>query len=279
MLQPGNYTIPVTFILPQGIPSSVAYKDKGREKQKAKCKYVVKTEIIGLGDDDVMKYKQVLMIREPAVQYQEGERQVETSEIKTWCCIAQGTCTLKTDFEKNIYIPTETAKALMTIDNSNCKCDVKQVTFAVEQHLKLRADGREDHSKHVLIESVMGGPKAEEAETVLPMELDLANIKYEVDGEKKKKGVLKKRSPEDMFQMASIQPAVHCKNIVNEYFLTTKVEHDGCVCCVDIPDSKLPLTIVPMVNPACFGFQPPDGWEPIVLCEPLLFDVARYDSD
>ena len=45
----------------------------------------------------------------------------------------------------------------------------------------------------------MGGPKAEEAETVLPMELDLDNIKYEVDGEKKKKGVLKKRSPEDMF--------------------------------------------------------------------------------
>lgn len=77
----------------------------------------------------------------------------------------------------------------------------------------------------------MAGPEANAEETVIAMELDLANIKYEVDGEKKKKGAIKKRSPEDMFMMASIQPAVHCKNIVNEYFLTTKVEHEGCICC------------------------------------------------
>lgn len=43
MLGPGNYRIPVQFILPDKIPSSVAYKSKNKEKQKAKCKYVVKT--------------------------------------------------------------------------------------------------------------------------------------------------------------------------------------------------------------------------------------------
>ena len=77
MLAPGNYSIPVQFVLPGKLRSSMAYKSKEKEKQKAKCKYVIKTEIIGLGDDEVMKYKQVLMIREPPVKFREGEAQFE----------------------------------------------------------------------------------------------------------------------------------------------------------------------------------------------------------
>ena len=168
---------------------------------------------------------------------------------------------------------------MLDIDNSECKIGVKSVTFAIEQELMIRADGRENHTRNVLIQTVMPGPKAGADAENCAMQLNLSDIKYEVDGEKKKKGAIKKRSKEDMFMMASIQPAVHCKNICNEYFLTTKVEHEGCDCCRDVPDSKLPLTIVPMVNPECFGFSPPDGWEPTVLSEPLVFDVAKYDSD
>ena len=77
--------------------------------------------------------------------------------------------------------------------------------------------------------------------------------------------------------MAAIQPAVHCKNITNEYFLTTKVEYDGLVCCQDLPDSSVPMTIVPMVNPACFGFQPPEGWAPIELGF-FQIDLNKYDD-
>ena len=67
-LAPGAYEIPVQFILPDKLPSSFNFKSKSSEKQKAKVKYIVKTEIIGLGDDDVMKYKQVLIIHEPPVE-------------------------------------------------------------------------------------------------------------------------------------------------------------------------------------------------------------------
>ena len=218
------------------------------------------------------------MIREPPVKFREGEAQFEAQDIKTWCCISQGISSLKTDFEKNIYEPIETAKALLTIDNSQCAVGVKEVTFAVEQRLHIRADGMDNHSSHELIKQIVGGPGPNEPETQVAMELDLSQIKYEVDGERKKKGVLKKRSPEDQFMMASIQPAVHSKNITNEYFLTTKVEYDGCVCCQDLPDSKLPLTIVPMVNPECFGFTPPDGWDPINLGS-FTIDLTKHDSD
>ena len=108
------------------------------------------------------------------------------------------------------------------------------------------------------------------------MALDLSKIKYEVAGTKKKKGVQKAVSPEDMFMMSGIQAAVHGKSIKNEYFLVVTVEYDGCVCCVDLPDSRTPMTIIPLVNPACFGFEvPPTGWMPIPLGN-FTVDLAHH---
>lgn len=88
------------------------------------------------------------------------------------------------------------------------------------------------------------------------MTVDLSKIKYEVqtDVKDKKKGGKKKLSPEDRFQMASIQPACHGKYVKNEYVLVCECSYDGCTCCSDLPDSKSKISIVPMVNPECFGF-------------------------
>ena len=65
---------------------------------------------------------------------------------------------------------------------------------------------------------------------------------------KKKKGVQKPISKEDAFMMAGVQSACHGKRVKNEYFLCVLVEYDGCVCCVDLPDSRMPMTIIPIVN-------------------------------
>lgn len=54
--------------------------------------------------------------------------------------------------------------------------------------------------------------------------------------------------------MAGVQPAAHTKHTTNDYALCVQLDYDGCVCCVDLPDSRMPLTIVPLINPACFGF-------------------------
>ena len=93
------------------------------------------------------------------------------------------------------------------------------------------------------------------------MKLDLSKIKYEVATEKKKKGKTKKISREDAFQMASLQPACHTKKFSNEYYLCVETEYDGCICCVDLPDARMKMTIVPLVNPACFGYIPPPNWQ------------------
>ena len=127
--------------------------------------------------------------------------------------------------------------------------------------------GHHSHTyRHRLVNNTVEGPAAGVANWATEMALNLGDIKYEVAGEKKKKGVMKPLSPEDQFMMAGVQAASHGKKITNEYFLCVLVEYDGCVCCVDLPDSRMPMTIIPLVNPACFGFQPPaTGWMPMPL--------------
>lgn len=121
-------------------------------------------------------------------------------------------------------------------------------------------------------------PRAEQ-EWKKRMDLDLSKIKYEVQDFKKKKGKEKKISPEDKFMMASIQPACHSKRLRNEYFLCVEVEYDGCVCCVDLPDSRMPMTIVPVVHPDCYGFKAPDEWSEATNLGCFNVDLAEDNSD
>ena len=90
---------------------------------------------------------------------------------------------------------------------------------------------------------------------------------------------MKKISDEDKFMMASLQPACHTKKFSCEYYLCVTTEYDGCVCCVDLPDAKMKMTIVPLVNPACFGFQPSGDWNPQSLGEFAIDLNHDPDSD
>lgn len=68
MIHPGVSMVSFQFSLPNNIPSSFYYKDKKcREKPKACIKYTVQVKLEIPGED--LKYKQVLVIREPPVAF------------------------------------------------------------------------------------------------------------------------------------------------------------------------------------------------------------------
>jgi hypothetical protein len=132
-LAPGLYQVRFQFVLPDKMPSSINFKDKStRERPKAKIKYFVKAVLKTGFFENNMKYKQVLAIREPPVQFKMNEQQAENANIKTWCCIDQGFSKMWANYEKNIYLPNETAKAMIHIDNSECTLNVTEVKFWVE---------------------------------------------------------------------------------------------------------------------------------------------------
>lgn len=79
-LNAGNNEVSFEFSLPLGIPSSFSFADKHkREKPKAEIKYSVQAKLCTHSDHESMKYKQLLVIREPPVAFKQGERQEETS--------------------------------------------------------------------------------------------------------------------------------------------------------------------------------------------------------
>ena len=121
----------------------------------------------------------------------------------------------------------------------------------------MQADGHHHVIRKQLVNRTLEGPKAGEGDWFRDMELNLNEIRYEVPKQKKKKGQMKPISREDAFMMAGLQPACHAKYISNEYFLCVLVDFDDCACCLDLPDSRMPMTIIPFIDPTCFGFQPP----------------------
>jgi hypothetical protein len=261
----GDYVITFSFLLPDKIPSSMIFKPSkhDREAPKARVKYFAKATLDCEGED--MKHKSVLVIREKPVTLETGNVMKETSEIKTWGCCAQGTSALEAEFAKNVFTPQEVAEGDLKIDNGNCKVKVKEVRFSIEQVMKQRIGHHSHTEKRTIIKKTCDGPEANDANWKKSMELDLSKIKYDVATEKKKKGQTKKISKEDAFQMASLQPACHTKKFSNEYYLCVTTEYDGCICCVDLPDARMKMTIVPLVNPECFGFIPPQNWNPMQL--------------
>lgn len=167
-----------------------------------------------------------------------------------------------TNFEQNVYTPMELAKAMIHCDNSKCRIDVKEIVFRAEQKIALKAGHHKYCFENTLAQSSKSGPKAEQGGFQTEMTVDLSKIKYDCPEYKKKKGKQKKVSPEDMFMIKSIQAATDSKMISVEYFLHVYTVYDGCTCCAECPDANMKFTIVPIVNPACIGYQPPQNFEP-----------------
>lgn len=105
------------------------------------------------------------------------------------------------------------------------------------------------------------GPKAGE-KMEIPLEIDLSKIKNKVKGERRKKGKMKKYSEEDKFMMAGVQPESNSPFTKNCFWISATANFDQYCASGGQVGAALPMSIVPVVNPACFGFQPPNNWMP-----------------
>ena len=94
------------------------------------------------------------------------------------------------------------------------------------------------------------------------MHLDLNLIRYHVNPTKlKKRGIFKKqripRQAEEIFMMERLAPACHSSLITNEYVLNVNCKYADCTCCEALPSVSVPLTIIPVTDPASHGFVEP----------------------
>jgi hypothetical protein len=70
---PGDYQIPFSFTMPAGLPSSFQFYDHHmRQKPKGKVKYSIKATMVDHHNKELMRHKQVLILRETGDAYQEN---------------------------------------------------------------------------------------------------------------------------------------------------------------------------------------------------------------
>ena len=62
-----------------------------------------------------------------------------TTNMRTWCCIQQGDSSIRTYFEKNVYVVGETANICSEIDNSKCNLNIKSIDTSLINTLILKA--------------------------------------------------------------------------------------------------------------------------------------------
>ena len=102
-------------------------------------KYQIRATLKGHHDKSLMKYKQVLVIREYDVAFQTNLKSSSENQITTWCCVDQGRSRIDVEFEKNVFEPHEVCKADVHLHNQNCNAPLTNVRLAVEQQLTIRA--------------------------------------------------------------------------------------------------------------------------------------------
>ncbi|KAL4437943.1 hypothetical protein ABPG74_001114 [Tetrahymena malaccensis] len=241
----GQFTFPFQFKLMETLPGS--YYESGTDRgceYKAVIKYKVKVEINSVNNKK-LKNKQDLIIREPLKTYvtsQYGERVVKPT---TWCCIGQGQSHIKCHFERNSYMPGETARMLSDIDNSQCDLAITNLQCSLNKRLRLTSNsGREYLITKQVCRRDFQGVGAHQTATDSnrrSCEVNLVGTNGTV-----------------------IQPSTRGRLVNCEYNLNILANLEGCICCSDKPEVTVPISIVSPPPPNYGQMQPPPNWNPQV---------------
>jgi hypothetical protein len=72
----------------------------------------------------------------------------------------------------------------------------------------------------------------------------------------------KQRTPEEVTMLRNVPPATSSMHIKNTYELNVNVKFSGLDCCSAHPSISVPMTIIPIQDPAVYGFPEPAGFAP-----------------
>lgn len=91
-------------------------------------------------------------------------------------------------------------RATVHIDQSRCNANLQHIRLAVEQEISINANSHHFRDVITLIDKVEAGVPANTSEvTTRHLELALSQIRYTIPNQRKKKGVMKAYSPEDLY--------------------------------------------------------------------------------
>jgi len=257
-IPPGQYTFPFAFQIPAGLPGSFFFQRGGAV---AEIKYSVEGYLKPEVDTiPKLKHKLFLTMREDMQKNIQTKELNLTKSLSTWCCINQGTISLRTAFEKNAYAPGEEARMLTEIDNSKCGLNVDNVVFHLTQNIQVKDGQGHGRNFHFPIRSInlgtipagtscMGNDR-KSASIILPPGQE---------GKAKDFGTGPYQDP-DPTQV--ITPSAHGKLVESDFSLGLTCSVEGCICCDSVPGVNMPIQVYAPLKARQPDPVPPQNWNP-----------------
>ena len=151
-----------------------------------------------------------------------------TADIKEWCCLGRGKSLIRVWFEKDVYMPGETAKIIGEFDNTNCTKPIENIMCDLVNRVTFKSDSgktffREKAVTRVTIPGVGAGQSALASNnTSKYQELPLIS----------NTGV-------------PLLPTASGTIVSSRHFMKVTSTIDGCcMCCGDVPSVEIPVSIV-----------------------------------
>ena len=181
---------------------------------------------------------------------------------------------MKTQFNKNVFFSNVMIHAAISIDMTNCQQTLLKISLMVIQVLRTNTVT----TNHVLLSSDftsanIGGDGmgplilARAPEFVCNISLDLNSIRNTIPMEKQKTlpdgtEITVPLTEDEKTFYSTLAGACHTQYITNSYFLQAQPIFDGCAC-NPAQAQQMPISIIPVGDPASFGFPEPVGYAPI----------------
>ena len=141
---PGQYAIPISFLLPQNLPGSFYSKGSGFLSE---ISYYVTAELVkGISarnnrDDEKLLCKEKFHVKSGITRPPGANAKEAYLGIKT-CCKKQGNVGLVMTLKKDILGVGEKVRVVVDIDNTNCNIDIHSVFCEIVQSVTLKAQGK-----------------------------------------------------------------------------------------------------------------------------------------
>lgn len=133
---PGQYTFPFTLTLPPNLPGSHQRDDDNY------VKYQVIAYLINYTDKTKPEFSQTTTILENPKEFQGPYNFQQTKDPKCCgCCISYGRTVISVKAQKNYFIPGDTIKLAIEIDNNHSKKPIENVVVSFKESYVRVADG------------------------------------------------------------------------------------------------------------------------------------------
>ena len=169
------------------------------------------------------------------------------------------------------YTSIESPKALVSMDNTNCKSKCSNVVFNLKQVVTLNADGHAYHRTHTILSRSFPGVDPYAKVDNQPLQINLSESKQSYQNHMYDD--IKPLNGDDMKLAEFIQPTTNGRWVNIQYELEISQDYEG-TCWIESPTWSLLMFLQPPQLPSYGMVVAPSGWNPTVY-DPVIWNLPN----